>query len=201
MAKLRAPIFSFGASGKLGDALVFFGWKGLDVVRSYVVPANPRTARQTTQRGYLTDMVAKIHTAQASLTHPLTALDTSAYALWASALGQPWTWFNMAVKNGVDQLVASLREAIYSSGVVTPGTDELAVSIWTLGIAPTAGVFRYGTSRTALINSATATCVAGQASATISNLTTGVKYFIQFVPSAPATLVGTKSGIYTGYPD
>src|SRR3989304_5419175 len=44
MAKLKAPLLSFGASGKLADTLVYFPWKGLAVVRSYVIPANPNTA-------------------------------------------------------------------------------------------------------------------------------------------------------------
>src|SRR3972149_2455449 len=38
MAKLKAPLLSFGASGKLADTLVYFPWKGLAVVRSYVIP-------------------------------------------------------------------------------------------------------------------------------------------------------------------
>ncbi|GAH96000.1 unnamed protein product, partial [marine sediment metagenome] len=37
MAKLKGPLFSLGASQQLGKALVFFGWKGLDVVREYVI--------------------------------------------------------------------------------------------------------------------------------------------------------------------
>ena len=200
MAKLKAPLLSLGASQQIGKALVFFNWKGLDVVREYVIPANPRTALQTTQRGYLTTMVTKIHDAQASTVHPFGATDVSGYALWASVVKAATTWFNQAVKNGVDQLVAGLREAVYTHAVVTPGADQLTISLWNLGIAPTAGAFWYGTSKTALINSKAATCAGGQASATITGLVTGTKYFIQFVPTTPATLVGTKSGIYYGYP-
>ena len=80
MAKVKAPLFGFGASGKLGNALVYFGWKGLNVVREYVIPANPRTTAQVTQRGYLTGAVAKVHAAQARPANALDELDTSAYA-------------------------------------------------------------------------------------------------------------------------
>jgi len=198
LAKLKAPLFSLGASQQLGKALVFFGWKGLNVVREYVVPANPRTTAQTTQRGYLTDIVDKIHFAQGSTTHPLTAIDTIAYALWASVVQPATTWFNQCVRNGIDQLVAGLRECIFSGGVTTPGADQLTVEVWSLFIAPTAGVFRYGTSKTALINSIASTPVGGSNAAIITGLTTGVKYFWQFVPSAPASVVGAKSGIYYG---
>ena len=58
MARLNGPLFSLDARGKLADALVYSGWKGISTVRQYVVPANPQTADQTTQRGYVTACVA-----------------------------------------------------------------------------------------------------------------------------------------------
>jgi len=200
MAKLKAPLFSLGASQQLGKALVYFGWKGIDCVREYVIPANPRTTGQVTQRGYLTDMVTKIHAAQASDTHPLTATDIIAYALWASVVKAATTWFNQVVRNGIDQLVKGLRECIFSSAVTTPGTDMLTVEVWSLGIAPTEGDFWYGTTKTALIHKIASTPVGGSNAAEITGLTTGVKYFWQFVPTLPATILGTKSGIYYGKP-
>lgn len=50
MAKVKAPLFGFGASGQLGGAIVYFPWKGINAVREYVVPANPRSALQIAQR-------------------------------------------------------------------------------------------------------------------------------------------------------
>lgn len=200
MAKLKAPLMSLGAAGQLGKSLVFFGWKGLDVVREYVIPTNPRTSAQVTQRGYMTDIVDKIHAAQASDTHPLTALDVRAYALLASVVQAATTWFNQCVRDGVNQLVAGLREAVFSGGITTPAADQLTVEVWNIGIAPTAGFFWYGTSRTALVNKIASTPVGGSNAAIISGLTTGVKYFWQFRPTEPASLVGTRSGIYYGVP-
>ena len=200
MAILKAPLLSLGARQQIGKALVFFSWKGLDVVREYVIPANPRTSGQVTQRDHLTNMVGKIHAAQASTTHPLTALDTIAYALWASVVQPATTWFNQAVRNGIDQLVAGNRECVFSGGVTTPGADQLTVEIWSIGIAPTQGKFWYGTSKTALVHSIASTPVGGSNAAIITGLTTGVKYFWQFRPTLPATILGTKSGIYYGVP-
>jgi len=200
MAKLKAPLMSLGAQGQLGKALVYFGWKGINVVREYVIPANPRTTLQITQRGYLTDIVDKVHAAQGSDTHPLTAIDIRAFALLASVVQAATTWFNQVCRDGINQLVAGLREAIFTSAVTTPGADQLTVEIWNLGIAPTAGKFWYGTTKTALINSVDSTPVGGSNAAIITLLTTGVKYFWQFRPTAPASLVGTRSGIYYGYP-
>ena len=46
MAKVTMPLMSLTASGKLGDAVVFFTWKGIAVVRQWIVPANPQSADQ-----------------------------------------------------------------------------------------------------------------------------------------------------------
>ncbi|MBA7592788.1 hypothetical protein ES708_34982 [subsurface metagenome] len=200
MAKLKAPLLSLGAAGAIGKSLVFFGWKGLNVVREYVIPANPRTGPQTTQRGYLTDMVAKVHAVQADGTHPLTAADISAYALWASVVQAATTWFNQVVRNGIDQLIKGKRECIFSSGTTTPKTDELDVALYSIGIEPTGGNFWYGTKRTALVHKKGGTFAGPKASASITGLVTGVKYFWQFVPTLPATILGSKSGIYYGVP-
>lgn len=50
MAKVIAPLLSFGGSGAIGKAIVFGDWRGIQTARSYVVPANPQSAAQTVQR-------------------------------------------------------------------------------------------------------------------------------------------------------
>jgi len=50
MAKVSGPLFSVEASGKFGSALVFFPWKGINVVRQLIKPANPKTGSQGDQR-------------------------------------------------------------------------------------------------------------------------------------------------------
>ena len=50
MAKLLGPLHSDGASGKIANAMVFFPWKGLSVVRRYIIPHNPKSTDQTTVR-------------------------------------------------------------------------------------------------------------------------------------------------------
>ncbi|GAI71839.1 unnamed protein product, partial [marine sediment metagenome] len=82
-------------------------------------------------------------------------------------------------------------------GTVTPGADQIAIELWFLiSTAITSGKFYYGTSKTALINSKAATVAADKLSATITGLTTGVKYYIQFRPTLPATDALIHSGIY-----
>lgn len=50
MAKCTGPLYSLSASGKLADAMVYFTWKGVNVVREWLKPANPMTATQGNQR-------------------------------------------------------------------------------------------------------------------------------------------------------
>lgn len=200
MAKLKAPLFSLGAGGKIGDALVYFGWKGLNVVREYVVPSNPQTSGQTTQRGYLSNAVTRVHWAQARATNPLDEADISAYALKASTRATPSTWFNEAVKMMVDCLVASKNYPIYYNGSATPGASSLVMQLYAHLEAPTAGKFYYGTSKTALINSIAASIAGSSISKTISGLTTGVKYYVQFRADSGDPAEGSYSGIYYGTP-
>jgi hypothetical protein len=46
MAKVTGPLFSLDARNKIGDALVFIGWKGIKDVRMWLKPAQPRTGLQ-----------------------------------------------------------------------------------------------------------------------------------------------------------
>lgn len=53
MVKLKAPMLSLDASGKLADAIVFAKWKGRHYARALVTPSNPRSAGQTGMRRML----------------------------------------------------------------------------------------------------------------------------------------------------
>jgi len=46
MAKVISPLFSFEASGKIADSMVFFTWKGRNVVRKWTIPTNPMSEDQ-----------------------------------------------------------------------------------------------------------------------------------------------------------
>jgi len=200
LAKLKAPLLSLGASGALGKTLVFFGWKGIDAVREYVVPSNPKSNAQITQRGYLTNAVTRVHFAQARATNPLDSDDIQAYALRASIEPNPRTWFNQAVKMMVDCLVASKTYPLYYDGSATPGVASLGMQMYAHLDAPAAGKFYYGTSKTALLNSIAASIAGSSISKTIPGLTAGTKYFVQFRPNAADPAEGSYSGIYYGTP-
>ncbi len=92
MAKVIAPLFGFGASGKLADSLVYMKWKGLKTVRQYVIPANPKSDDQKTQRGFMTAALNNWHST------PWNALDFTAWNLYASTLAKIMSGFNSFVK-------------------------------------------------------------------------------------------------------
>lgn len=59
MAKVNGPFLSFGGRGQIGKAMVAAKWRGVQYVREYVVPANPRTVAQQGVRklfAYLREM-------------------------------------------------------------------------------------------------------------------------------------------------
>jgi len=205
MAKVQAPLMSMQASGALGKTLVFFPWKGLKVVRGYVVPANPNSSAQQTQRGFLGDAVDLVHAAQIEATHPLDADDVAAYSLRGTTRSSPRTWFNEVVKEYLDQQVAGLKAAIFRDGEATPGSGSLAISMYytkqTDGANDiTAGNIIWGTSKSALINTEAATIAAGHITCTVSSLPHGTKIFYKFAATLHAHYLGAESGIYYGTP-
>jgi len=50
MAKVTAPLLSFGGSGSIAKSMVFSKWKGRPYVRRHVIPANPQSTAQTLTR-------------------------------------------------------------------------------------------------------------------------------------------------------
>src|SRR3972149_639905 len=132
MAKLKAPLLSFGASGKLADTLVYFPWKGLAVVRSYVIPANPNSAGQQTQRGILTESVASWHALG------LDDDDVTAWNRYAASRPTPQSGFNAFAKDFVDLRVSgvilSATDMCYNGGL---GSAAVAPSPWTFAPANT----------------------------------------------------------------
>ncbi|MBA7534652.1 hypothetical protein ES705_26901 [subsurface metagenome] len=198
MAKLKAPLLSLGASGAIGKTIVYFGWKGLDCAREYVVPSNPKTTPQNTQRGYVIAVVAAIHDAQVDVTNPLIEVDKSAYSLYGSTFPTPRTWFNQIAQRWLLAEVNSEVAAIYANGeFVDPATEEITITLFNHQTADQAGFMVCGTSKTALIKAVAADGVVGVHTGVFTGLTKGVKYFFQFRPTKVTDdRFVARSGIY-----
>jgi len=198
MAKLKAPLLSLGASGAIGKTIVYFPWKGLDCAREYVVPSNPKTTPQNTQRGYVIAVVAAIHAAQVDVTNPLIEVDKSAYSLYGSTFPTPRTWFNQIAQRWLLAEVNSEVPAIYANGeFVDPATEEITITLFNHQTVDQAGFMVCGTSKTALIKAVAADGVAGVHTGVFTGLTKGVKYFFQFRPTKVTDdRFVARSGIY-----
>ncbi|MBA7629675.1 hypothetical protein ES703_37178 [subsurface metagenome] len=142
MAKVQAPLFGLGARNSIGQAVTYFPWKGLNVVRKYVIPANPNTTLQAAQRALMTAAVLAFHTAL------YTAGDMIAWNRLSGTLAKTMTGFNAMVRRHILEAIAGntweLLTNVFSNGVLV---DRFAV--WCTkesgGNAPTV---HYGTSKT-----------------------------------------------------
>lgn len=89
MAKVVMPLLSTEARGKIADAIVFFPWKGLAVVRQWLKPANPQSLAQMTIRAKLKAIgkaISKIYTPDDVASGSVIYQRTLAKA----PSGQPW---------------------------------------------------------------------------------------------------------------
>jgi len=184
MAKLKAPLLSLGASGAIGRSLVFFPWKGLDVVREYVIPSNPKSDGQIAQRAHMTEAVEWIHTAMAAAINPLDNDDKSGYALAGSIFPTPRTWFNTIIKSWIDARVHSEKVAMQVfTSFADPATGEITIILTNHVEAALAGYMYCGTSKTSMLKKVAADGVGGGHTGVFTGLTKGIKYFFQFRPT------------------
>lgn len=191
MAKVKAPLFSFEARGKLADALVYFPWKGIDVVRTHVTPANPQTAAQTTQRGRLTAAVAAWHAA------PFTAADIAAWNRLANLAATSRSGFNRMVEEHIEEaILGSTWERIRDSQKSAINATSFVVSVRKIG-GGNAPVVRWGTSPTNMPNNNVMADVGGaQWEYDITGLTADTLYYYTIDVGTSAADWG-RLGIYT----
>mgnify|MGYP001192828395 CR=1 FL=1 len=94
MALVDAPFFGFGATKSIGKVITFAKWKGKNYARQRVVPANPQTADQTTERNHFSDLVDDWHNAK------LNENDKKGWNLRAQMEGRPMSGFNKFIEVG-----------------------------------------------------------------------------------------------------
>lgn len=141
MAKVAAPLFSFRASGKLADAIVYFPWKGIQAVRQYVIPANPKTEAQKAQRAHMTAAVAEWHGAAYS------TLDRSAWRVYSGVLPKIMAGFNAMVKVFVlEKIKNNVWERIHTVFHHTFTPTTFRVQCWKVAGGNTPTV-HYGVSK------------------------------------------------------
>jgi hypothetical protein len=134
MAKTIMPLLSAEASGKIAKSLVFFYWKGLNVVRKYTIPANPRSV----------DMKS-VRTKLAALGKNIAAMTTAAPAgkivtLLKAAAPANLIWNSYFVKAALDQIkseaVFTAAELAYTSHTRKDEFDASAADLGMSDILP-----------------------------------------------------------------
>jgi len=190
MAKVKGPLFSLDASGKVANSLVYMKWKGISDVRSYVIPANPKTEKQQAQRTKLKEAVDIWHSTA------FNDLDFAAWDLYASIMPTPMSGFNAFVKSYIDaQVAGKIFTAIYGGTIANITSTSFT---FTIKSDLAADVKLYiGTSKTILGHE-----VAGTYNAetktwafTVEGLAAGTKYYFEVKSTDPAD--AGRTGIYT----
>jgi len=190
MATVKTPLMSFGASGQLAKSIVFFPYKGLNVVRSHVVPANPNSAAQQTQRGYMGDAVDEWHAAG------YTEADHGAFNRWATTLGAGLSGFNAFCRDFINEAVAGGTWTRMADAVVSAITGTgFQVNITKVSGGTTPSI-HYGVSPTFMPNTASLVDQTGNDwEVTLSGLTAHTRYYWYIDVGTPGASHG-RTGVY-----
>ena len=189
MAKVTGPLFSLSASGQIAKTLVFMKWKGIDDVRKYVIPANPNTAAQQTQRAFITAALSMWHVTD------WIAADLTAWNLYATTLGKVMSGFNAFVKLFVDANVASKTYAVCYDFAPTPAatTADIVFATGLTGVLE--ATLKYGISKTAMVEGEDTAAATGVLTFSLTGLSASTKYYCKVIPKDTDELA--YSGIYS----
>lgn len=193
MAKVIGPLFSASASGKIMNSLVYFTWKGLRVVRQYVVPSNPNTSGQQSQRSKLSDAVDEWHGATYN------DLDLTAWNFRASRASKPMSGFNAMVKLHIEKAISGLTwQRTSHVAISNVGSDSFDVSVDSFSTAgENAVTVYYGTDPDYMPNTKALTYNTGtEWLGTVGGLESGVKYYFKIVANDGINDVA-ETGIYS----
>jgi hypothetical protein len=117
MAKVDGPLMSLGASGKVGDALVFFSWKGTNVVRRWLKPTQPNSVLQGFVRAAMSaigKVISKIQSISGG-----DSVDSALYSLNTAAApsGVNWNAFFAQGFLNLLQTAGEFQTALFSSKI------------------------------------------------------------------------------------
>lgn len=188
MAKITAPLLSFGGAGTIGKAVTFASWRGTAYARQRVVPANPQTVAQTATRTVFTSGSQLWKLAPALLKAPWDRF----------AAGQPLLGRNAFIGRFVtDQRgEADLTGMAFSPGAkggtpptsisLTPGSGQIQVDFvnpapppgWTLESAVAAAILDQDPSAMTDFKVTADEDDVSQAQVTLTGLTSSVLYVV-----------------------
>jgi len=145
MAKVTGPLFSLSASGKIGDIMVHFGWKGRNVVRQWLKPTNPQDQQQKEVRqalavaGKNTKLIKGPQTGllSGSKMYQLLVADAPATQIWNAHLA----------KNILEDLVSPAALTAFSAAMFATDTiDKWREMATSLGFTTLTGAAKFATA-------------------------------------------------------
>jgi len=163
-------------------------WKGIDDVRKYVIPANPRTAGQQQQRGYFETAVDQWHT------DGFTTIDVAAWNLYALALKVAQSGFNVCTKLKVLALVATHAWSKLVNCLISAIT-AVGCTVTITGVTAIEVKLYIGTSKTSMFTEFVGVNTAGTIVFTVTGLSALTKYYF-YVKNTTADDDG-RTGIYS----
>lgn len=120
-ALVDGPLFSLEAKGKIGDAIVFFPWKGRHAVRRWLKPTNPRDVDQKIIRqkmGAIGKVLGIIVTPGDVLPN-----GSAAVVAWKAKTPAAQIWNAYLVKNAMVDLSNDATFTAFSAAIA--GADEV----------------------------------------------------------------------------
>ena len=140
MAKVEGPLFSIDADGKIAKSLIHMKRKGRHDVRRYVIPVNPKSDDQKTQRNFLKEAVYNWKN------DGYTEIDIEAWNLYAKTIGDISSGYNMFLRHKInadkegkewtklyDYVVVSLAKVDANISIKTP--EETGAKLY-IGTSP-----------------------------------------------------------------
>ena len=188
MAKVKGPLLSISARGKIAKTLVFLSWKGIDTVRKYVIPTNPKSTDQQKQRGYFSDAIDAWHT------DGYNSLDVAAWNLYAIAQKAVASGFNLFVKYYIAAKVATetwtkLTGYAIANIAATGATVTISVA------SDKTGKLYLGSKMTSLFTEYAGSFNEGKYTFTITGLSELTKYYLYIANTANGE--AARTGIYS----
>lgn len=129
MAKVTGPLFSLDARNAIGKAIVYSYWKGVNYVRSRVIPKNPKKDDQAEVRTYL-GAVGKNSKAMGRAT---VALPVESALVTQVKLVTPadQSWTSYFAKTQIGSALAAIKAAITAYAALSTANKAL----WVTGAA------------------------------------------------------------------
>ncbi|KKK88379.1 hypothetical protein LCGC14_2743740, partial [marine sediment metagenome] len=136
MVKLTAPMLSFDASGKLGNAIVFSKWKGRNYARSLVTPANPKSGGQVGARSMMRFLSQQWQNQSAGDQATWEALaDATAISPFNAFVGENLkTWRNFLAPSQTPTIDRTGTPGLLTSETATAGIRQITLDVTLLAL-------------------------------------------------------------------